>query len=455
MQRFHQVQRGTIKAAILITLLFSLAALLLSGGAASRAEFISSSATARRHPTGSPQLVSIAPLPQEATADGAMCQWVPAGFTATSAPEQVPTAGHSSSTAVDAEPATTVNADRAPERTIRDTYPTYSAIAVDENDNEIFLEDENLFGIKVFNRTDNTPPNAAFTEPKRVIGGAKTKLEFNCGLYVDPKNGDVYSVNNDTVDTMAVFPHDAEGNVAPMRALHTPHRAYGVAVDEAAQELYLTIEHPPEVAVYHKMANGNDKPIRTISGEHTHLEDAHGIAIDTKNGWMFVSNHGATSGPWREGGWYDPPSITVYPLQSSGDVGPIRVISGSKTQLDWPAHLFVDPERGELYLANDGGNSVLVFHETDEGNVAPARVIQGPKTDLRNPTSLFVDTQHNELLVSNMGNHSATVYPLTANGNVTPLRIIRSAPADLTALEIGNPGAVAYDSKREQVLVPN
>src|SRR5207244_11377855 len=127
---------------------------------------------------------------------------------------------------------------------IHDTYPTYSAIGVDTNSNEIFLQDENLFGIKVFNRTDNTPQGAAFTEPKRILGGLLTKLEFNCGLYIDPKSGDIYSVNNDTVDRLTVFPRDAKGNVKAMRELHTPHRAYGIAVDEEAQELYLTIEHP-------------------------------------------------------------------------------------------------------------------------------------------------------------------------------------------------------------------
>ena len=86
------------------------------------------------------------------------------------------------------------------------------------------MQDENLFGVKVFNRLDNTPANASFTEPKRVLGGLETKLEFNCGLYIDPVSGDMYSVNNDTVDTMVVFPRNAQGNMHPMRELHTPHR---------------------------------------------------------------------------------------------------------------------------------------------------------------------------------------------------------------------------------------
>ena len=358
-------------------------------------------------------------------------------------------------TSANANGTRTGDADRSPLRVIRDAYPTYSAIGVDTNSNEVFLQDENLFGIKVFNRTDNTSPGAAFTEPKRVLGGLLTKLEFNCALYIDPKSGDIYSVNNDTVDTLTVFPRDAKGNVKPMRALHTPHRAYGIAVDEEAQELYLTIEHPPEIVVYRKMANGEDKPIRTLKGDNTHLADAHGIAIDPQNGWMFVSNHGSGSTPTKKGGWFDPPSITVYPLKASGNTAPIRTIAGSQTQLNWPAHVYVDREHGDLYVANDGGDSILVFRETDNGDVAPMRVLKGHQTGLKSPTSLFVDTKNNELLVSNMGNHSATVYPRTAAGDVTPLRTIRSAPPGKLADMIGNPGAAAYDSKRKEILVPN
>jgi hypothetical protein len=429
---------------IVTALLGSIAAWGLFTGQSNKLELSVPSAAALRRPTGYPQLIATQPLPE---LYGEMCMLETASLQERNAPRRAISAN--------AAGVRSRNADRSPLRVIRDTYPTYSAIGVDTNSNEIFLQDENLFGIKVFNRTDSTPPGAAFTEPKRLLGGLLTKLEFNCGLYIDPKNGDIYSVNNDTVDTLTVFPRDAKGNVKPMRALRTPHRTYGIAVDELAQELYLTVQHPPEIVAYHKMANGEDKPIRTIKGDNTRLADPHGIAIDPQNGWIFVSNHGSASTPTKKGGWFDPPSITVYPLKASGDAAPIRTIAGPKTQLNWPAHVYVDPEHGELYVANDGGDSVLVFRETDTGDAAPTRVLKGPRTGLKSPTSLFVDTKNNELLVSNMGNHSATVYPRTAAGDVAPLRTIRSAPPGKRAAIIGNPGAAAYDSKRQEILVPN
>jgi hypothetical protein len=74
---------------------------------------------------------------------------------------------------------------------------------------------------------------------------------------------------------------------------------------------------------------------------------------------------------------------------------------------------------------------------------------------VKNPTGVVVDLQSDELFVSNMGNHSATVYPRTASGDAAPKRVIRAAPVGTPALQIGNPGAVAYDTKRDEILVPN
>lgn len=59
-------------------------------------------------------------------------------------------------------------------------------MSVDEVHNEIVLEDENLDQIVSYGRLDNTPAQAAFTEPKRVIGGSKTEISENCGLYNRP-----------------------------------------------------------------------------------------------------------------------------------------------------------------------------------------------------------------------------------------------------------------------------
>ena len=101
------------------------------------------------------------------------------------------------------------------------------------------------------------------------------------------------------------------------------------------------------------------------------------------------------------------------------------------------------------------GPSILVFDANARGDVAPKRVLKGPKTKLANPTSVALDRKNGELWVTNFGAHSATAYPIAAAGDVAPLRTIRAAPVTAPSLMIGNPGALTYDSKRQEILVPN
>lgn len=442
---------------LLLVGMASVAVWMLFWGESKQSQLSAASQVALQKPTGYPQLVSVDPL---TTAEGEMCQWVPASGSVNllEALQQEAASGASPAAAADSR---SVQLDRAPVRVIRDNYPTYSAVAVDTNSNEVFLQDESLFGYKVFNRLDNTPPNANFTEPKREVGGIKTKMEYNCGLYLDPRNGDIYSIANDTTDNMVVFPHDAKGNVAPARELLVPQGTFGIAVDEENQELFLTTEYVSSVVVYRKTASGREAPLRELVGKSTQLATPHGIAVDSKNKLLYVNNSGysisydSAGKPIPATGKISLPSITVYPLNARGDTPPLRVIQGPKTALDWPAAMALDVERGELFVTNDGDNTVSVFRTTDSGDAAPLRVLRGPKTGLKNPTGIFLDAKSDELWVANMGNHAATVYQRTANGDVAPLRTIRSAPTGQQALIIENPGAVGYDSKREEILVPN
>lgn len=349
----------------------------------------------------------------------------------------------------------TTDVARPPVRTIRDTYPTYSFVAVDPVRGEVVLQDNNLWSISVFNRMENTSAGA-LAKPKRLIKGPKTDIQFNNGVYIDPKNGDIYSVESDTGDKVVVFGVDANGDVEPKRILNTPHRGFALDVDEEKQELYVSVQYPPQVAVYRKDASGDDKPLRSLQGESTRLSDTHGVAIDVKNRLMYVNNWGHVSDYLTAGtGRMEDASIAVFPLEANGDASPVRVIQGPRTQLNWPGSISIDPVNQELYVANDVGHSILVFSATDQGNVAPRRVIKGSKTGLLNPTGVSLDLKNKELWASNFGNSTATVYPLNASGDVAPLRTIRSAPAGRIGLKFGKVEAIAYDSKRQEYLVPN
>src|SRR5579862_2901507 len=100
-------------------------------------------------------------------------------------------------------------AQRPPARIIKDSYPAYAAVAVDTTHNEVVLAAENVLSLMVHDRTQNTPPTAR-SEPRRMIHGLNTELEFVCGVHVDPASGDVYAINNDTLDKMTVFSRQAK-----------------------------------------------------------------------------------------------------------------------------------------------------------------------------------------------------------------------------------------------------
>jgi DNA-binding beta-propeller fold protein YncE len=345
---------------------------------------------------------------------------------------------------------------RAPVRTIRDTYPIYSSVAVDPIRDEIVLQDTNIFSIRVFNRLENTPPGREAAEPKRIIIGDKTDIEYNNGLYIDPKNGEIYSVAMDTADSLFVFGPGANGDVAPIRRVRTPHRNFATAVDEEKEEVFVSIQYPPKVVVHKKSDNGTVPPQRVIEGPNTQLYDTHGLAIDPQRKLLYVGNWGNDSDYRVAGtGQWHPASINVYPLDASGDVAPIRIIQGDRTQLNWMGGFALDPETGDLWVANDVGGSVLVFKPGANGNVAPDRILKGDRTGLNHPAGIAIDAKNKEVWVSNMGNSSATAYPLTANGNTAPIRKIRSAPEGRVSLKFGKPQVVAYDSKRQQLILPN
>jgi DNA-binding beta-propeller fold protein YncE len=365
-----------------------------------------------------------------------------------------------------------------PARTIKDPYPSFAAVAVDPIRNEVVFTDESLFQVLVYDRLENTPPGAEASKPKRVIAGEKTHIEFQSGVYLNPENGEIFAVNNDTRDRTVIFDTKAQGDVAPVRDFRTPHGTFGIAAAEQHGEVILTIQHDAGVITYRKGAGDDDAPIRLLQGDRTRLADPHGIAYDSKEDVVFVANFGsrasrsASAGSARShekrpnwplergqavpgSGTISQPSITVYRRTAEGDEPPLRVIEGSNTQFNWPTGVAVDSERRELYVTNDMGASVLVFDTAASGNQAPKRILKGPRTGLANPTGVALDLKNRELWVANFGGHSATVYPLGASGDTPPLRTIRNAPAGSPSLMIGNPGAVTFDTKREEILVPN
>ncbi len=358
--------------------------------------------------------------------------------------------------------------DVPPIRYILDPYPTFNGIAVDSTNGVVVMSDTNRKGLLIYDRLAEGESNAVETRPLRQIMGQQTQIGFIAGVALDPISREVFTVNNDVEDTMVVFSYDDNGNPKPKRLLYIPHQAWGLSLSRVRNEIAMSVQ-AFGVVIYRREAEQLEAPLRSLIGPNTGLADPHGIKLDDVNDEILVANHGnwnAHSREWRRadsdtaqlkasGGSFELPSITIYPITANGDVRPVRTIQGPQTQLNWPMQIDVDTVHDEIAVANNGDNSILIFRRTGNGDVAPVRIIRGQSTGLKLPVGVAIDTENDELWVANFGDHTALVFDRGASGNVAPKRIIRNAPAGTPTCGFGNPMAVAYDSKREEILVPN
>src|ERR1051326_1506910 len=317
-----------------------------------------------------------------------------------------------------------VSVNDAPIRSVRDRFPVFADVAVEPDANIVAVTDENLFSLRTYDRDLLTNDVA---DPRTVITGNKSRVDFVCGVALDPINKELYAINNDTAADMVVFKYDQSGDIPASRTLRpAPVSTWGVALDLKHDEVAVTVQQINKVLVYRRLAEGDEKPLRVIQGKDTGLADPHGIYIDVDNDEIVVANHdsyheeslsqeqsttvqaelargNATLSvpvqrvqPRASQGKFVEPSITIYSRTAKDNAAPVRVIRGPKTELILPMKVYVDTVHNEVFVANSGSNSILVFNRTASGDVAPIRKIQGDDTKLKKPVGLYVDTKNDE-----------------------------------------------------------
>lgn len=356
-------------------------------------------------------------------------------------------------------------------RMVSDPYPALNGIAVDPENNVVVASDPNRKSLLLYDRSHNTAEGTQ-TVPRRHIIGPETYIGMAAAVILDPQRQEIYTANNDIEDTVVVMPYAGNGNAKPTRVLSVPHQAWGLALGRSSGELAVTAEIFNAVVFYRREAKGVEAPMRVIRGPRTRLADPHGIYWDDTHGEIGVASHGNFRGVVQntgggcapapskeeapsEGGEFRPPSISIFASNAKDDQAPLRTIEGDSTKLDWPMGIAEDPVHDTIVVANNGDNSILIFDRKRGGNVAPVRTIHGDQTGINRPMGLAVDAKNGEIWISNYGDHSALSFDSAADGNVTPKRVLRSAPAGTSTPGFGNPMALAYDTKRGEILVPN
>ena len=248
--------------------------------------------------------------------------------------------------------------------------------------------------------------------PVNVIGGSQTQLTQVNGIVVD-SSGEIYVFNTDTAEIVGFAP-GSSGNVSPNVVIAGGNTNIGQPVDlaiDSAGNLYVANcgsgcgsgLPPPSVLEFAAGSTGNVAPIRDISGSRTELVRSNGVALDVA-GNIFVSQLN---------------EIIVFGSSANGNVPPSRVIVGSKTMLNTPFALAVDGNG--LYASSCTGEYIERFAKKANGNVPPLAVIAGVKTRIQSCVDGVAIGRRGQIYGITWENaHSILGFPGLSNGNVRP-----------------------------------
>lgn len=251
--------------------------------------------------------------------------------------------------------------------------------------------------------------------------------------------------NNDTLgDRVTVYPIGTTGNAKPIQEISGRKTGLtqptAVTVD-ADGNIYVANGNGDRTAVgpvtvYAPGATGDVKPIRTIAGSNTKLNDPTGVALDSATN-LYVANGASRFS--RSLYPYDG-YVTEYAAGADGNVKPISIINGAKTRIWGPGALAVDSSNN-IYVPNFGTNTLTVYSAGADGNVAPQRTIRGSKTDLAGPEQIALGAD-SKIYVANYGSPTGIlVYAAKAHRNAKPIQTIEGVNT-----KIDYPQGVALDS---------
>ena len=220
------------------------------------------------------------------------------------------------------------------------------------------------------------------------------------------------------------------GSATPVRSLPAGTTTMIGAVQglaaSAAGEIFVS-EDSGAVLAFGATANGSEAPSRSILGADetggglSTLVSANNVAADSSDN-LYIANEGAPGLM----------PIVVFGPTATGNVAPLRSIGGVSTTIEGVSGLTTDSV-GNLYVASTASmvsqssasysGTILVFAPGASGNVAPIRTITGASTTLGRLGGIKLDTSGNIYVVSTgTTGSSPTVlkFAAAASGNVAP-----------------------------------
>jgi len=246
---------------------------------------------------------------------------------------------------------------------------TIHDMAYDEVRDEILVPSFFAFSILTFGGDANGD-----VPPVRKIFGPKTQLLNPQAVAIDPVHGEIFVPQGRRV---LVFPRDADGDVAPIRILEGPDTGLGagrVTVDPVHNVLITASaeggggggqdgSRRAAIRIFDRMANGNTKPLRVITGPGA--GDAWLMTIYPEKGLIFAvvrpGNTGGVEGD-TSGRFATEDFVGVWSVFDDGDVPARWTIGGPNLLLKDARGIAIDIKSKDVLVSDKTLNAVFRFH---------------------------------------------------------------------------------------------
>lgn len=128
---------------------------------------------------------------------------------------------------------------------------------------------------------------------------------------------------------------------------------------------------------------------------------------------------------------------------------PLRTVSG---ELSGPIGI-EDDTAGNIYVASQGNDAIVVHRKNAKGASSPLRRISGAATGLSTPRDIALDS-NNFLYVVNL-NGTVRVFPPNANGNVAPIKSFGTGAGSAWGIDIGSSEIFVRKDNSYNVYAPS
>src|SRR5262249_4564016 len=177
---------------------------------------------------------------------------------------------------------------------------------------------------------------------------------------------------------------------------------------------------PPSIAVFDRLADGDDAPRRTIQGDHTHLGMPIKVFVDDRANELIVAD--------------DQEGVLVFDRLAQGNARPVRMIHSHSM----PSGIFVDEDRDELVVTNWLTRTIEFYPRTwdpHDEHPHPKHTIaispDVPVIGIGNPGALAF--ARDEIIAPNCVSHPGfAAYDRTANGAAASKRHVEGNKAQMS-----------------------